>query len=1222
MKRATGFPRLKREVSSALYFLNFGTYWFKNEGKSNSSGKMRIKRYYTFFVAICFIFLFSCKSSDEKNSQNALDLMSIKTMGLAYLEEFKLEEAETEFEKFIDLSPKDKFGYANLGLTYLRMGKYKEAEKQLSKAIKIDPKDPDIRLILATVYEMDGQKNKAIDELKTALSFAPEHLKSLYDLSELYSSENDAESQKQYQVCLLRMVQIAPENIVPRLSLTETYIKNGEPDKAIEHMEILRKQFPEFPGPSIEYFDKAIIDLRGNDTENAILNFTVFNNFLKVTSPYQAGIMDLKGPGGSLIGFPLITFDEQAAMAFSEEKSIIDAITFSDATSSAGLDIIPVGNTNGGNGPITHIAVADYDGDDDIDIYAGSYDVASSTYRHYLFNNDMGRFTELADVSGLNHTGNESYATFADYDNDGYLDLYVVRESGDILYKNSGKGSFDDITSDAAVGSSDGGNMALFLDLDHDGDLDIYELRSTTNLQFRNNADGTFLDQSDKMEKTAGELLSRDAVFGDFDEDEDIDIVVANRNQSDIFYSNQRMGVFRNETQKTGLQSSGESSSVSAGDYTNDGYLDLLFTSFEGGQHRLYRNSRTGTFERDNSVNELFALTKDSKIHDACFIDFDNDGSCDIFLAGEPLKEGSRGLYLFHNNGIDGFNDVSHLLPAEIKGARQISVFDYNDDGDLDMLLAGINGGVILLRNDGGNTNHFVRMKLVGLRAGSAKNNHFGIGAKVEIRSGNLYQTIVVTDPKIHFGIGHRAMADVIRITWTNGVPQNIFSPGTDQALIEAQTLKGSCPFLYTWNGKEYVFIKDILWRSALGMPLGIMGGTTAYAFADASDDYLKIPGEMLKAENGEYSIQVTSELWETIYLDQLQLVAVDHPEDTDVFVPEQFAPPPFPGLKLYTVENKITPVSATGNNEADVLGFISEKDDSYLADFKTDKYQGTAELHDLILDPGSVSDKLCVFLNGWIFPTDASINYSLSQSSDMKVMAPVIQVVNKKGEWETVIDNLGFPQGKDKTVIADLSGKFLSSDHRIRIRTNMEIYWDYIFFSEKKTEVPVISTVMDPVSADLHYRGFSSSYRKGGRYGPHWFDYSDTEKDPKWRDLPGNYTRYGNVLPLLTASDNKYIISNAGDEATLKFDEKKLPALPVGWKRDFMIRSVGWVKDGDLNTAFGNSVLPLPYHGMSSYPPSAKDKYPDDPDLRKYHQEYNTRVVTIYAYLNALKVR
>jgi hypothetical protein len=209
---------------------------------------------------------------------------------------------------------------------------------------------------------------------------------------------------------------------------------------------------------------------------------------------------------------------------------------------------------------------------------------------------------------------------------------------------------------------------------------------------------------------------------------------------------------------------------------------------------------------------------------------------------------------------------------------------------------------------------------------------------------------------------------------------------------------------------------------------------------------------------------------------------------------------------------------------------------------------------------------------------------------------------------------------GKDKTVIADLSGKFLSADHRVKIRTNMEIYWDYIFFSDELSTAPVSSTLLEPVSADLHYRGFSGSFRKGGRYGPHWFDYSVVDKEPKWRDLSGNYTRYGDVLPLLTASDNQYIISNAGDETSVRFDAEKLPALKDGWRRDFLIHSVGWVKDGDINTAFGNSVLPLPFHGMKSYPPGPGDTYPADPELQKYNQEYNTRVVTPDKFLNALR--
>jgi hypothetical protein len=868
------------------------------------------------------------------------------------------------------------------------------------------------------------------------------------------------------------------------------------------------------------------------------------------------------------------------------------------------------------------VVTVDFDGDGDKDIYAGSYDPVSATYKQYLLKNNMGKYVDVTANSGIDHTGKESSAVFADYDNDGFLDLYVVREEGDILYRNVEKGIFKEVTDKTGIGSRTGAHKALFFDLDHDGDLDLFEVRTGKNLVFRNNGDGTFTEMAEKMGLTGGEFKSVDAAFGDFNDDGDTDIIVINEDGENLLYENQRQGIFKDITKKSGLKNIIRSSSVAVGDYDNDGFLDFFISSLKGDRSRIFRNNGDGSYKTVNEINTVFSSLKQLKVLDSKFFDFDNDGFLDIIVTGETAKKTGRSLFLFHNEGDGSFKEVSSLLPENSSGGKQITLFDYNQDGDLDILISEVNGGLLLLRNDGGNMNHYVNMKLVGLRTGSAKNNFFGIGAKVEMRAGDLYQTKVVTDPNIYFGLGNRSKVDVIRITWTNGVPQNILLPDADQSLTETQTLKGSCPFLYTWNGSEYVFVKDITWRSALGMPLGIMGGNTKYAFADASDDYIKIPGEMLKPEDGKYTLQITSELWETIYMEKIRLVAVDHPDSVDIFVPEQFSPPPFPGMEIHQVAKKIFPVSATDAFGNDLLPMILKKEDHYISNLKPGRYQGVTELHDLILDPGAVSDneKLMIFLNGWIFPTDSSINYALSQSDDQSVTPPVIQVINKKGKWETIIPNLGFPMGKDKTVIADLTGKFLSSDHRIRIRTSMEIYWDQIFFSKGITKAPVVTTIMDPVSADIHYRGFSREYRKGGRYGPHWFDYSDVDKHPKWRDLTGNYTRYGEVKSLLTESDNKYIISNAGDETTVEFDENSLPELKKGWKRDFLIHSVGWVKDGDINTAFGKTVLPLPFHGMSGYPPSEKDQYPKDSEHQKYQQEYNTRVVTMDNYRNLIK--
>ena len=1173
-------------------------------------------------VAFIMLLLINCKGREEKEKKKSLESISARTVGLAYLEENKLEEAEREFLKFIHLAPKEKLGYANLGLVYLRMGKYDDAEKTLKKALKIDEKDADVRLILVTVYEMADKKERAITELKRSLVFSPEHIKTLYTLSELYATFNDTSSQRQREFFLLKVVENDPANLVPRLNLTEILIRNNSSDKALEQLEEIIRIFPEFPPEASEYYDKTVRSLQKNDCENAITPYIIFHNYLKVTSPYQAGIMELKGPGGSLIGFPIITFDKQAISGQREQVSIIENISFKDVTASAGLNIVNTYDEKSGITGLTHVSACDYDNDGDIDIYAGNYNSETSTYLHYLFQSDMGRFLDVSKEAGIKHEGNEFFSKFDDYDNDGYPDLFIIREGENILYRNTGKGKFNDVTRKTNLDIETGRGKSLFFDIDHDGDLDLYITRSGPNCLFRNSGKGTFEEQAAKMLIDGGNVESCDAAFGDFDDDGDIDLLVINYHADINLFSNLRQNQFRNIIKDAGLVNDNNLSTVAIGDYNNDGFVDLFIGSQEAGNHNLYLNASEGKFQKDVKSKEIFKAMKDVSVYDADFLDFDNDGFLDLLITGKSMEKEGKGVFLFHNNGVDNYKDVSHLLPEDLKSGRQIVTFDYNVDGDMDIVIAGINGGIRLLRNDGGNLNRFVKMKLLGLRTGSAKNNYFGIGAKVEMRSGSLYQTKVVTDPDILFGLGNRQKSDIIRITWTNGVPQNIFFPGSDQSIIEAQVLKGSCPFLYTWNGKEYIFVKDILWRSALGMPLGIMGGTTTYGFPEASDDYYKIPGEYLKPKDGVYSIQVTSELWETIFLDKIRLIAVDHPDSVEVFIDEQFSPPPFPEYRVYPVYHKRVPVSATDGNGTDVLSFIIEKDNKYIANFKSGKFQGITEMKDLILDLGiSGSTKnLYLFLNGWIFPTDASINVAISQSDDIKVQPPVIQTINKKGEWETVIDNLGFPMGKDKTVIASLGGKFLSDDSRIRIRTNMQIYWDHIFYSLNNSDVPVLSYEIEPGSADLHYRGFSAEYRKGGRYGPHWFDYSDVSKDAKWRDLTGYYTRYGDVLPLLYEADNRYVITNAGDELSIEFMANKLPELKKEWKRDFMIYNVGWVKDGDLNTASGNTVDPLPFHGMSRYPYGNDESYPSDKEHKKYLKEYNTRKIAGESCLNELK--
>jgi hypothetical protein len=365
--------------------------------------------------------------------------------------------------------------------------------------------------------------------------------------------------------------------------------------------------------------------------------------------------------------------------------------------------------------------------------------------------------------------------------------------------------------------------------------------------------------------------------------------------------------------------------------------------------------------------------------------------------------------------------------------------------------------------------------------------------------------------------------------------------------------------------------------------------------------------------KDGHYSLQLTAELWETAYFDQVQLMVIDHPDSVDIYVDERFTPPPFPPLEIHQVGHRQLPKSVKDDQGNELIDLIREKDNNYISNLISDRYQGITKPHDLIIDLGNLSreDKITLYLNGWLFPTDASINLAISQSSQTTVFPPLVQVKNRRGQWQTVIENISFPMGKNKYIILDLSDKFLSNDYRVRISTTMQIYWDYIFFTTGELDSPVNVQRLDPASADLHYRGFSRMYRKGGKHGPFWFDYNDVSTEPIWRDLVGYYTRYGDVRELLIEADSKYIVANAGDEMSLEFDTAGVSELRSGWKRDFIIYTNGWLKDGDLNTAAGQTVEPLPFRGMSQYPYGSNESYPKDKEHQQYLKKYNTRKIT-----------
>ena len=1148
------------------------------------------------------------------------ELYTTRMLGLSYLQRNQLAEAESAFTKLTRIAPDDPLGYANLGLTYLQAGRFREAERPLERARELDPASTDIGLLVAKLYALTNRPDRARQMLEELRRDSTGNAHVLYALAQLDARQADSASARRYEDRLRDVLVIAPANLVARLELASALARRGEADSVVRHLEEVRRIPPQAPVEARTKLDSAIQLFRAGQLAPARATLDRFVALVRVTAPYQASLEDVRWADSTIAGRPILTFAPKDFLSLTgvRERATVDLAKFADASDEVGFVRDSRGAASSADGVDRAVAIAagDVDGDGTADLFVSSWSPSASRSVARLYRVQGGFVRDATDRSGLSAALPQGamYATFADFDNDGWLDLFAIDgERRGHLLRNKGDGTFADVTASARVADIREARKALFVDLDHDGDLDLLLVGGSATTVLRNNADGTFVEASANFGLPGGSAAT-DAVFADLDRDGRIDLVLAGASGIQLLHNGgaQRLS---DVTVASGIAAAGGVSAIALGDYDNDGAFDLLVSG--GAETALWHNTGDGTFARDARSSSISQALRGLAARTASFLDYDNDGWLDLVLAGLPGGRGgdSSNVVLFRNDRTGRLLDRSALIPRPIRtiGASALAVSDVDGDGDQDLLLIDRTGAPRLLRNDLGNSNLAVNVSLKALGTGSGKNNAYGIGARLELRAGEIYQTRVVTTPVTHFGLGSHLKADVLRVEWPNGVPQTVYFPGSDQDVVEREMLKGSCAFAYTWDGTRFRFVTDAMWRSALGMPLGLMaGGASAFAPAGASQEYVRIPGDALQPRNGRYALQLTEELWETAYADEVKLVAVDHPDSVDVFVDERFVPPGAVKLNLFQVARRSLPRSAVDERGRDVLSALRDADDVYVSNLTATAYQGVVEPHDLVLDLGEAAGGAgtFLFLRGWIYPTDASINVALSQQSKIQLSSPSLEVRDAGGRWRTAITDIGFPSGKDKTVIVDLAGKFPTADRHVRIRTTMQIYWDQAFVAKTLPHGSTRLTTLEPMSADLHYRGFSRMYRKGGRYGPYWFAYDDVTKETPWRPIEGAFTRFGDVKPLLDRGDDRYVIMGPGDEVTIEFDASSAASLAKGWKRDFLLYTDGWIKDSDLNTAFGTSVEPLPFHGAKSYPFESGESYPRDAERQRYVREYNTRVV------------
>jgi hypothetical protein len=759
----------------------------------------------------------------------------------------------------------------------------------------------------------------------------------------------------------------------------------------------------------------------------------------------------------------------------------------------------------------------------------------------------------------------------------------------------------------------------LPLDADQDGDLDLLIGRAGTRpALLRYNGDGTFAETALEMGLAidgAPGLVGGD--IGDLDDDGDLDLLAVDEAGRVQWFDNRRAGKYVSIDVSSDLQ---VATSVAIADFNNDGRLDIALLKPDG---TVLVATRTEDGQYAVHTVGKFAGAIESEPPSIQTWDYDNDGAADLLV----VYQGALGVWRNASHPGEAvnvaFTDAKPILPEflydpppqpgqppeALAAARAVHVVqaapaDADRDGDLDLLVTFDDGHVALLENDGGNHNHWFNVQLRAVLEGDQRNNAFGVGATLEVRAGRAYQKHVVRGSLTHLGINAATQVDTIRIVWPNGFPQHALQPKADAPIAEVQRLKGSCPFLFAWNGSEFAFVTDLLWRS----PLGMRVNAQAVASPVTTQDYVKIRADQLVARDGAYELKITAALWETNFFDNVKLVCVDHALDVEVFVDERFVAPEPPPFELYAVREMHPVVSAHDHRGRDVTATIAALDANYLGGFAKGKYQGVAEPHYLEIDLGPWTDPQVVRLlsSGWIHPTDSSLNVAISQGANDPPAALSIWVADGCGDWVEAIPNAGFPAGKNKTMVLDLTGKFPSDDHRVQLRTNLEIYWDRIAMGVGDARVKPMLRSLAPRVAELRFLGYPEMAPANER-SPELPDYTRPRRVSPWRDLIGWYTRYGDVRALLAETDDRYVIMNAGDEIALTFEAPPPP--PDGWTRDFVLFSDGWVKDGDFNTAESKTVGPLPHHAMTEYPYSPEEApqtlRPEHSDWTTYHTRF-----------------
>jgi len=1142
-------------------------------------------------LAMLVLALYGCGGDDTGGEMASIPPELIEQVivpfnrGVGLMDQYRPVEAVAAFEEVVQLAPDWVTGRLNYGIALLNAqtdDAYAQAEVELGHVIEMDPDDPYAHYALGMLLVYYNRPDEARAQFEEVLRIDPQDGDAHFQLATLVI-DDDPEGARGHLEATLDVV---PHHESATYRLATLLRRLGEPEVATEML--LRFQALKASGAGAFWGMK----------------YGEMGRYAEIVRAFEGPV---GGDGPSLIP------------AFAEVSGAFGLGAV--APGSAGWPGVeePLGVASFGPG----VAVADIEGQGTLSVY---FPGVGPDGRGVLYRAVGSRFETVAGT-GIDGRGAIA-AYFGDYDGDGDPDLFLTRAGPDRLYRNEGGGRFTDVTAESGIGGGDFVSVgAAWADADHDGDLDLYVASfgpvgdasvGGPNALWRNNGNGSFTEMAAEAGIDGGDVRSTGVLYFDFDEDRDLDLYVVNHEAPNRLYLNDRVGQYTDATELfPELADDGPGLGALVGDWDRNGREDLLL--LRGAEApRLYLHLQRGTFVEDDyfaaMAREIGGATS------AVTGDFDLDGDLDLVLLGAG-RDGSIGHRILMNGGGGRFEaPTSFGSDRASPDARGAVAVDFDGDGGLELLVARVGAGPELWRAPVPEGRHWLTV----LPTSAESEDRYWVdptadGLLMEIKAGRRIQVASVSSSsgflgspplRAHFGLGEDTKVDYVRLSWTDAVIQSELEVAADQdwRITKIHRKPSSCPVLFAWNGERFEFITDFLGVGGLGFFMA----PGEYAPPDATED-VRIPPDLIAPRDGRYLLRVAEPLEEVTYLDQLHLVAYDHPSEWEVYPDERFTgSEPFATGEPFVVAEKIFPEAASTHRGEDMLERILTIDRQYVDPPRLPGLVGYSGDHWLELDFGDrlrdfgPEAQLVLYLHGWVEYTYSHVNYAAYQAG-MSMTSPWIEVPDGEGGWRVAMPEAGFPAGLPRMMTLDISELPVRSDGRFRIRTNMDVSWDQVFIGENVRGPELRRHVMEPVVAELRVLGYPREYSPDGS-DPTVYDYQRLDQGVPFKNLTGAFTRLGDVRELLRDVDDRFVVMARGEEVALEFDATQLPELPPGWSRTLVLHSDGFCKDMDLYTAFPETVEPFPFHGMENYPPL--ESMPDPAGFQEYMDTWNTRRV------------